>query len=117
MELIISSIGDKGNIIDERIGFKVLEDCQLNNYIIFKTYKVTPTTFYHKNDNIYWFIPKEVKKNDKIVLYTKTGNESVIHNADGSSTYFFYWGLIKPIFDNPDKIVVLINAKSWEMSP
>jgi hypothetical protein len=116
MELKILNIGDKGNLSDERIGFKVIKDCQLSNYIVVKTYEVNKSTFYHISDSAYWFLPQEVMENDKVVLYSKKGKNSIIENADGTKTYFFYWGLINPIFNTEKDKVVLVNANNWDMN-
>lgn len=113
MEVKISSIADKGDLANERIGFKVLKDCQLKYFIVFKTSK-TKNGFANIGDNAFWFIPNEVKAGDKVVLYSKKGNDSIINNKDGTKTYFFYWKLSSPIFNSENDKVVLINAKSYK---
>ncbi len=64
----------------------------------------------------FWFTPREVRAGDKVVLYTKTGSSSVKNNSDGSTTYFFYWGLPEPIFTSPKSCVVLVDIDNWETS-
>lgn len=111
----ISSIGDKGTLANERIGFKVLKDCQLKYFIVIKT-KTTTHGFEHISNNAFWFLPQEVKENDQIVLYTKKGISSIKENANGTTTYFFYWGLAKPIFEFENSKIVLVNANSWTVN-
>ena len=113
MEVKITSIADKGDLANERIGLKVLKDCELKYYIIFKTNK-TSGGFGNKSDNSYWFLPNEVKSGDRIVLYSKKGKASIKENNDGSKTYFFYWNLNQTIFNKDKDKVVLINAKSYQ---
>lgn len=115
MEIKISSIGDKGNLTNERIGFVALKNCQLKYYVVFKTNK-TQNGFENKSDASFWFLPQEVKENDQIVLYTKKGQNSVIENSNGTKTFFFFWGLNKPIFENENNKIVLINATTWRMN-
>lgn len=113
MELKISSIADKGDLSNERIGLKVLKDCNLTSFIIFKTRK-TNGGFLNKSKNSYWFLPNQVEEGDKVVLYSKKGKNSIKENEDGSSTYFFYWGLTNSIFNEEVDKIVLINAKGFK---
>lgn len=112
MEIKITSIADRGNLVHERIGFNVLKNCQLEFYIVFKTRK-TANGFYNRSKYSYWFLPENLKINDKIVLYTKKGDNAIKQNPDGSSTYFFYWGLDDALFKEDKDRIVLINAKSY----
>ena len=116
MELKISKIGDKGVLTNERIGFNVLRKCQLKYFLVIKTHEVNSTTFFHISDAAYWFLPQEVNENDKIVLYTKQGNNSIKENPDGTKTYFFYWGLSEPIFKTVTDRIVLVNTNTWKMN-
>ena len=115
MEIEITSVGDKGDINNERIGLTVLRDCELKYYLIFKT-SFSGNGFFHITNNSYWFTPRVVKSGDKIVLYTKNGQQSVKDNSDGSKTYFYYWGLNSPIFTDQNKGVVLAEIKNWQLS-
>lgn len=116
MEIILSSIGDKGDIKNERIGIKVLKDCDLKYYLVFKTVLDTKG-FHNKSKSTYWFLSQEVKIGDKIVLYTRVGETSIKDNSDGSKTYFFYWGLDAAVFKESNDKVVLASLKSWKVIP
>ena len=113
MEVRISSIADKGDLANERIGFNILKNCELKYYIVFKT-KKTNNGFANISSNSFWFLPNQVNEGDKVVLYTKSGNNSIKENENGSKTYFFYWGLDSPLFKNKNDRIVLINAKSYK---
>lgn len=115
MELKITSIGDKGKLVNERIGFKVLKDCQLKYYLLTKT-KKTENGFANRGDAFFWFLPQEVKTNDKVVIYTKYGKNAVKVNNDGTTTYFYYWGLNEPIFNSETDRVVLANINTWKIN-
>jgi hypothetical protein len=115
MEIIVSSISDKGKLADERIGLKVLRDCDLKYFQLFKT-NFTDKGFYNQADASYWFTPQTVKAGDKVVVYTKSGINSIKENSDGTTTYFLYWGLSNPIFTSSDNGVVLAQMKDWELS-
>jgi len=112
MELKILAISDKGNLLNERIGFKVLKKCQLKFFIVFKTKKANGG-FINRSNDTYWFPSMDVNENDKVVLYTKKGTPSIIDNNDGTKTYFYYWDKENGLFKNEDEIIVLINANTW----
>lgn len=114
MEIVLSSIGSKGDLTNERIGFKVLKDCELKYFLVFKTVK-REKGFFNRSNGAYWFLPQELKAGDSVVLYSKAGLDSVNTNDNGSKTYFFYWGLTAPIFNAPENCVVLASLKSWNI--
>lgn len=115
MEIVLKSIGDKGDLNNERMGFNVLTTCELKYFLVVRT-KKTNNGFQNTGTDYFWFLPQQVKANDKVVLYSKKGQNSVNENSDGSRTFFFYWGLSLPIFINEDDIVVLANVKNWKLS-
>lgn len=115
MALKLQLIGDKGQLSDERIGLSVISPSDIKQYLIFSSRK-TETGFYNRSKNTFWFPPRRVAKGDKVVLYTKSGDDSVKRHDNGSSTYFFYWGLDEPIFVADDSIVVLAELDTWSLS-
>lgn len=115
MEIILKNIGDKGDLRNERIGFDVLSTCELKYFLVIRS-KKTDGGFQNKGTDYFWFLPQQVKAKDKVVLYSKSGQNSVNENPDGTRTFFFYWGLKAPIFKNSDDIVVLANIKNWKLS-
>lgn len=115
MELKLISIADKNDIANERIGIKVLKDCDLKNYLLFKTY-FTEKGFFNESDNAYWFTPRKVMAGDKVVIYSKVGNVKTKDNTDGSTTHFIYWGLSSPVFTSEKQGVVLAKIDDWSLS-
>ncbi|MFH0757347.1 MAG: hypothetical protein V2B15_08680 [Bacteroidota bacterium] len=115
MDLVLNSIGDRGNLSEERISISVTKACNLKFHLVFST-KMYEKGFYNRSEKTYWFYPKEVKAGDKIVLYTKTGTDSYKENPDGSKTYFLYWGLNASLFINSDDGVVLAEISNWSLS-
>lgn len=116
MTLVITAIGDKGDLTSERIGFRAKTQCNSKYFLVFRTTK-SKSGFYNKSNNSLWFAPIDLKPNDKIVLYTKSGNDSIQEHDDGTKTHFLYWGLNSPIFSTPEDIVVLANLNDWKLSP
>jgi hypothetical protein len=115
MDLKLLNFGDKGNITSERIGLKVLKDCDLKYYLVVRSVFQTDS-FINRGKDWYWFSPRLVKQGDTVVLYSKGGTDSLIKNPDGSTTYFFYWGLTTAVFTSNDFGVVLAEAKFWDWS-
>lgn len=115
MAIVLQSIGERGLLSDERIGFKVSSPSNTKNYLVFSTLK-TGVGFYNRSENVFWFPPQEVTSKDQIVLYTKSGQDSIKQNSDGSKTYFYYWGLDEAIFKSDKSIVVLAQVNTWTLS-
>ncbi|SMD41941.1 hypothetical protein SAMN00777080_0477 [Aquiflexum balticum DSM 16537] len=116
MELKISGISDRGVLKDERIGFNVIKDCELKFYQLFRTSFSKSGGFYNRSKSAFWFAPKKVKAGDKIVVYTKSGTDNSKENANGTTTYWFYWGLNEPIFVEENYGIVLVEITDWELS-
>jgi hypothetical protein len=117
MEIVITAIGDRGNVMNERIGMLAIKDCELKNHLVFKSRNTATGSFSNRSTACYWFAPKKIRAGDKIVLYTgQKGNESIKVNPDGSTTHFFYWGLGVALFNQADDIVVLAETKDWQTS-
>ncbi|MES2727772.1 MAG: hypothetical protein V4643_11760 [Bacteroidota bacterium] len=115
MKLKISGIGDRGILTEERIGFEVIKDCELKYYQIFRT-GFNEGGFYNRAKSAFWFAPKNVKAGDKVIVYTRIGTNSFKVNPDGTTIYWFYWGLNEPIFTDTKQAVVLVEINDWELS-
>ncbi|WP_114941748.1 hypothetical protein [Mucilaginibacter endophyticus] len=105
-------IKDRGNKLKERIIFKPDSDSELGYFILFIVEKVKKDGFSGKPSQVFWFPDINVKKNDIIVVYTKSGTPSVRENQSGNSTYFFYWDLPSEQFSS-NLIPVLVEAQGW----
>ena len=75
MKIRFISFGDAGNIEDERIGFRVLESCDLKFFALYHTQK-TENGFYNRPEHVFWFYPRNVSAGDEIVVYTKEGKDN-----------------------------------------
>ena len=115
MALIITGIGDKGKLSDERVGFRVTSKGDLKYFVVFAT-RFTETGFYNRSKNAFWFAPEEIQAGDRVVLYTKAGADSFQNNDDGTKTYFKYWGLSQPIFANETNGIVIAEVDNWSLS-
>ena len=114
MNIAIDYIKDSGNLDKERIVFAVKNDEQLGKYLIAESVLLEDSRFSAKIKNIFWFPDQELKQGDVIVLYTKQGNSNSTKNDDGSTTYFYYWGLLEPHLKENKPCVVLFET-SWDV--
>ena len=117
MKLKIVKIIDRGVSNDERLWLKVLQDADMQFYIVFDTTYTARHSISNLQRHAYWFDSKSVLSGDNVVLYTKRGTPSSKKNEDGTTTYFFYWGLDKSVWNNEGDCAVLFETSSWETSP
>ena len=113
MKVEFISFGDAGNIEDERIGFRVLESCDLRFFALYHTQK-TDKGFYNRPDHVFWFYPHDVNAGDEIVVYTKDGKDNVEERED-HKVHFFYWSLNEPILKKGDCIVIS-EMNDWSVN-
>ncbi|OUN71159.1 hypothetical protein [Barnesiella sp. An55] len=114
MKLEIAYIKDSGNLEKERTVFKVTQPTNLGLYLVSQSVETSSTTFSSNIKNIYWLPDQELKIGDLVVLYTKKGEKRSTINKDGSTTYFYYWGLDKPLTSTEKSCVVLLET-SWRV--
>ncbi len=116
MRLTITSIADRGNSEKERIVIKVTADTDVGDYSIFRSKlnsSSKPTTTV---TDVFWFPNKNVKAEDSVVLYTKSGTTTERTQESGRTVYFYYWGKKQPLWSSKSNYgAVLLHLDSWEM--
>lgn len=113
MKIRVRSYGGDGILSEERIGFQVLQDCNLKFFVVYHTLK-TEGGFFNRPIDVFWFYPKEVKTGDEVVLYTKAGVDNSRINEDGHTVHFLFWGLDHPILQKGE-CVVLSEVTDWSV--
>lgn len=68
----------------------------------------------NKNRHVYAFGDVPVRKGDYVVLYTKVGNDVRQTNANGTTSYFFYWNMLNHIWNNERDIAFLVHYDEWD---
>ena len=114
MNIAIDYIKNPGDLDKERIVFAVKNDEQLGKYLIAESVLTEDARFSARIKNVFWFPDQELKQGDVVVLYTKSCSNNTIKNEDGSTTYFYYWGLSEPHLNDNKPCVVLFEA-TWEV--
>ncbi|HHW9298814.1 TPA: hypothetical protein ACU3BK_000743 [Salmonella enterica] len=105
---------DAGNLAKERLVLKATSDDEIGNYILFDTTYVEDDKVSNKIRHSLWFPDQEVKKNDLIVVYTKSGKYSKIENKNKTTSHFFYMGLGNSIWNENGDCAVLMEISSWQ---
>lgn len=77
---------------DERIVFKVLEDCNLSYYLLLDNSYDEEGRVSNTHRHCYAFPNVNVKRGDYVVLYTGKGVRTSFNNKAQTTTYVFYWG-------------------------
>jgi len=115
MTLNLVSAENVGEADRERIIFRAEDEFDLGEFVVLlalKSPKKKP--FSGSVPHCYWFTDLKVKKGDTVVLYTKSGKRSEKKNENGSTSYFFYWGLDEPKLQGDRLIPVLIKSEWWD---
>lgn len=110
MKIVIKYIKDFGNPEKERVVLKVNAPTDIGQYVVAESVKVNENAISSEIKNQYWFPDQELKVGDLVVLYTKRGEKKSVLNKDGSTTYFFYWGLENPLSSVEKSCVVLFET-------
>lgn len=112
MKLELQEIKNRGTS-EERIVLKVNEDCDLKYFLIFNTKKINDEKISVLIKHPFWFISKEVKKGDLVVVYSKVGTSSFKVNEDKTTSHFYYRGSPSPLLVNGD-LALIVEATTWK---
>jgi hypothetical protein len=116
MRLQIVQIYDRGVANKERILLRASAETNLSSYIVFNTWYITPQAISRSPRNVFWFPPKPIKPGDSVVLFSGLGTPSESQNQDGTTTYFFFWGLANTIWNKTGDCATLVELNNWMTS-
>ena len=109
MQLKILKVADAGDLQNERVIIKVLEDCQISWYLIFDNTYNADGRLSNLWRHLYIFPQREVKAGDFIWLYTKDGTNSHRGNDSNTTTYILHWGLGETIWNHDGDKAYLVK--------
>ena len=112
MRIEIKYIKNFGEFEKERVVFQVNAPTNLGLYMVAESVKIAENAISSEIKNPYWFPDQDLKTGDLVVLYTKKGEKKSILNNDGSTTYFFYWGLENTL-SSVEKPCIVLFETSW----
>ena len=107
-------IVNTGDIKNERVVLKALEDFDIGYYIIARSSLLSENKISDSIDNVFWLPAQIIKKDDLVVLYTRKGSNSNRQNDNGSKTYFYYLNLENPIYEKPIDCAILLELNNWK---
>ncbi len=118
MTLKVVHVEGAGNLESERVVLRATANSGIGKYLVLKT-KKSPDgkVFSGSIPAAYWFETINVQQGDFVILYSKAGQRSqkpIIE--DGTTSYFFYWGLTEAIWASEFKPTA-ITAATWEWTP
>ena len=116
MKIEIDYIKDANDSEKERVVFKVNQPTNLGMYVVAESIKVGELSISSAIKNTFWLPDQELKIGVLVVLYTKKGEKRSVANDDGTTTFFYYWGLDKPLFSIKNSCVVMFET-SWMFKP
>ena len=117
MRIEIVQITDRGIANQERLHLRAQVDATLNHYAIFVSNYISKDAISTIPQHSFWFPPMQVNAGDNIILYTGFGTQTSTRNLDGTTNYFFYWGLKNTVWNRPEDCSVLLEIESWQTSP
>ncbi|WP_123980688.1 hypothetical protein [Chryseobacterium sp. G0201] len=64
---------------------------------------------------MHWFTPRDVKKGDEVLFYTKSGiTKTEEINGGKNKRYTLFWNLGNPVWNNTGDAAVLFEVKTWK---
>ena len=112
MDVVLRSIADPGNLDKERVVLKVDADCDIGDYILLVTGQRKGAVTNNIRSS-FWFPDKLVRRDDLIVVYTKTGTQNSRIQPSGSEIHFFYWDIAETMWDTGRHAAVLVHVDAW----
>jgi hypothetical protein len=113
MRLEISGIIERGVPNKERVHLIVSQPANLAYYMIMESVLTAPNNILSGGRLAYWFGGGMVRYGDHVILYTRPGTDNAVRRQDGGINHFFYWGLNKTIWNNPQSKAVLFEIQNW----
>lgn len=113
MKFKIDGLKEPGNLEKERVVIKILEDGNVGELMVATTTQQNEDRVSSKIKNPYWIPDQDVIKGDLVIIYTKDGQKSSRKNDGGSSSYFFYIGMDRPLYAEINKTVVVFDISNW----
>ncbi|REC40539.1 hypothetical protein [Chryseobacterium sp. 5_R23647] len=105
----ITGISNRGNYESEELLLDVIDDCELDQYII-RTANGSSNDLDHKWDNVFHFLtPIQLRKGDKIRILSKSNIVGRYHKREISnenSEFIFYFNSDASIWDKHTGAVI-----------
>lgn len=114
MKVEIISVHNQGNYEEEYVLMRVLKDCDIGHYILADSTYTSEDKVSNKLRHTYWIPDKQVKEDDLISVWTKSGKNTTTTNASGETIHRFFWGLKTAVWNNKGDCAVLFEVNAWQ---
>jgi hypothetical protein len=113
MNLEIVEVESAGDLERERVVLRATSDVDVGRFAILSSRRTSDGHIAGGNiQSAYWIPDKKIKTGDLVIIYTKVGSSSV-KTSEGSTSYFFYWGLNFPRWTE-GFIPILTELSTWK---
>jgi len=116
MRLELRSLVALGDLENERLTLRVLQDTNLADYLVFRGKFEDDELLTDVNQPI-WFPYKPVEKGDLVVIYTKKGKASEKKLSTGKIAHFYYLNEKSSIWKEEFSAPVILDAPTWQFQP
>lgn len=114
MKLKVISIEGKGDLGKEVVWLDVLEDCDLQDYMVSDTTYTGDDTISNELRHMFWFPKRLVKKGDYVALLTREGANGTSTNSRKTTSHQFYWKLGRTVWNKDGDCAVLFQLSTWK---
>ena len=114
MKLELIKIVDNGTHDSEKVLISVNQDANLKFYLVRDTTYSSKGKLSNEWVHTYKFLDQNVKKGDKVILFTKAGIKSSRDIGNGNTEYTYYWGLNSCVWNNDGDVAVLYEIEAWK---
>lgn len=109
----ISQFAQPGEYYKERVILRATRDTDIGSLLLMCSPDTPGGKIEGGNKITYWFPDKQIKNDDLVVLYTKTGINSTKDLGEGRTAHFFYWGASQCMWGAGNS-AVLLSIEDWE---
>ena len=108
----------QGSGISERLVLEATSNDNIGRYIVLdSTYEASGGISNHFR-HVYWFPDQDVKKGEKVILYTKKGIKDYEFKPPNKEvnvgTHFFFWGVDHNVWNDNADSVTLIEVADFD---
>lgn len=113
-KLEIIEVKNHGKAAEEYILFKATQNINLKNFMICDTTYTSEKTISNKFRHTYWFLSKEIKSGEYVVLYTKNGSYERTTN-NGNIFHKYYWNSSAPIWNDAGDAAIVFEIATYNV--
>jgi hypothetical protein len=114
--LTITKVNNSGEISSEYVFLKVLEDCDIGDYLLTDSTYGSDEAPSNKLRHVFFFPSMPVEAGDYIALRTKSGSYSLGKTSKGGPQHNLYWGLKETVWNVDGDQAFLFKAPRTQRS-